>query len=461
VPIYNKLIISGYELLGKFSRFDAWNKFKFLLEYQYKSAEELEEIQWVKLKKILIHAYKNVPFYREKWDRAGIKPDDIQNKSDMLNLPITTKNELKENFPDKCSAKNLDKRNWSLVKSSGTTGRPLTIYIDLPCYNSQYADLLYCYYLDGWQIGDKIATVRNKSHGDYKGRFSKGELSSEPHSLIRDIVYFLCHRKILLPPLEQGSFIDEIELRKAAEKLLQHRPQLIEGNPIYWELLADYLIKENIAINGIIAVDVDETPVTKKTREKLEKAFSAKVFDCYGSHELGVVSHECEAHQGNHILTLSNFVEFIIDNKQAGSGELANIVVTSLNNYAVPLIRYDTGDLGRKIKTHCFCKRGFPLMSHIEGRIEDTINVDGKIYTPLFFLEYFQSIKGVSFFQLLKTPNDSYIVNLVKNSDFSESLEQKIKDDLREILKNNLFIKYVKEIEMESSGKIRWIKSAN
>ncbi|OGL39046.1 MAG: hypothetical protein A3C43_06020 [Candidatus Schekmanbacteria bacterium RIFCSPHIGHO2_02_FULL_38_11] len=458
--MYNKLIVSGYKFLGTFSEFDAWDKFQFLLDNQYKSREEIEKIQWKKIKKLLIHSYENVPLYKEKWNRAKIKPEDIQKPSDMLILPITTKNELKENFPDKCLAKNIAKKNCSLVQSSGTTGKPLAIYIDFAGYNLQYADLLYSYYLDGWQLGDKIATVRNKAHGDYKGKFAKDGLNSEPYSLIRDIVYLFCHRKILLSPVENGTFIEEVKLKSITEKLLNHKPQLLEGNPVYWEILANYFLKENISINGIRAIEVDETPVTNKIREKLKKAFKANVFDCYGSHELGIVSHECETHQGNHILPFSNYVEFIKDNKPAKSGELANLVVTSLTNYATPLIRYDTGDLARKIENNCSCKRKFSLMSHVEGRSDDAIYVDGKLYTTFFFLDYFQSIKEISFFQLLKSQNDIYILNLVKNSDIPESIEQKIKNDLEKILNKKMTIIYIKEIMTEASGKIRWIKNS-
>lgn len=459
MPFYNRLIISGYKFLGKFSKFNAWKNFQFLLDSQYKSREELEKLQWKKLKKILSHAYENVPFYREKWDKAKVKPDDIKTPSDMRYLPITTKNELKENFHDKCSAKNFDRKNWSLVQSSGTTGKPLAIYIDFQCYNSQYADLLYCYYLDGWQLGDRIATVRNKAHGDYKGKFTKDGLNSEPHSLIRDIVYLFCHRKILLSPVENGTFIEEVKLKSATEKLLNHKPQLLEGNPVYWEILADYLLKGEIIIDGIRAIEVDETPVTNNIREKLKKAFKADVFDCYGSHELGIVSHECETHNGNHILPLSNFVEFINNNIPAKNGELANLVVTNLTNYATPLIRYDTGDLGRKINDNCSCKREFPLMSHVEGRLEDAISVDNKLYTPFFFLEYFQNVKEISFFQIIKSENNPYILNIVKNSNILESLAQKIKNDLEKILNKKISINYVKEILTEGSGKIRWIKN--
>ncbi len=66
MSIYNKLVISGYKLIGKFSKFDPWKKFETLLENQFKSFEEIEKLQWIKLKKILGHAYENVQFYRDK-----------------------------------------------------------------------------------------------------------------------------------------------------------------------------------------------------------------------------------------------------------------------------------------------------------------------------------------------------------------------------------------------------------
>ena len=113
-------------------------------------------------------------------------------------------------------------------------------------------------------------------------------------------------------------------------------------------------------------------------RELIKDVFSTRVFNEYGSGELGSVAHECE--EGSLHLSAENMIVEVVDgNRPCTAGEMGELVVTELNNYAAPLIRYRTGDFASRSDKKCKCGRGLPVIEHLFGRAYDTLtNFEGK-----------------------------------------------------------------------------------
>lgn len=300
-------------------------------------------------------------------------------------------------------------------------------------------------------------TVRNFSHGDYEGKYSSSALKHEPFPLIRKLVYLLVHRKRFLRPLLDGMAIEEHLLEDALKEIKRFSPFLLEGSGYFWSVFADYLKRRGEEITSVKAVEADEVTLSSSQRERISKTLNCKVYDNYGSHELGVVAHACGEEVGNHILSLSHYVEFLEEGsgKEAETGEVARVVVTDLTNRVMPLIRYDTGDLAIKLNQPCPCGRSYPLMSSLEGRRINSLTLNGRRYTERFFQEIIYGFDETVGFQVNRGKDGGIKVSLLTRA---TDLPQKIEREFSRIMSHPVEVSLVEDIPLESSGKVRWVK---
>jgi phenylacetate-CoA ligase len=179
------------------------------------------------------------------------------------------------------------------------------------------------------------------------------------------------------------------------------------------------------------AVQLTAEVVTQVQREFVEETFHCRVFNRYGCREVSLIAHECSAHSGLHILAENNYVEFLKDGQPVSVGEEGLIVITNLNNYGMPLLRYQIGDTGIPSNTICECGRGYPLMEMTKGRLVDIIvSPSGKLLHGEFFTHLFYKIKGVRQFQVIQETRRDLQIKIVKGDGFSQEtlhfLEQAI-----------------------------------
>jgi phenylacetate-CoA ligase len=455
--LYNRALESIYHWAGRLTPYNAWQVFKEIQKGESLSRDELETIQWERLTSLISFAYENVPLYHELLKDKGVHPADIRERGDLIKLPIVNK-EILNNYPvEKKMARGAARKRAVPVYSSGTTGKPLQVLVDLQCYNHQYANLLYGYYLTGWRLGKKIMTVRNFAHGDYEGKYSASALTHEIYPLIRKLVYLFVHRKKLLPPLLAGMKPEENLLESTLDEMKRFSPFLIEGNGYFWHVFSNYLKKRGEQIASVNAVETDEVPLSRSQRARIAKAFNCKVYDNYGSHELGVVAHGCTEGLGNHILSLSHYIEFLQEGSEyaAEADNRSRVIVTDLTNRVMPLIRYDTGDVAMGIARPCPCGRSYPLMSPIEGRAINTLTIGGKKYTEKFFQDIIYSFDETISFQVKVREEGKIQVLLITEAG---ELPQKVEKELSRIIGQPIEVSLVKDIPLESSGKVRWIK---
>ena len=245
MSFYSRTLETLYTWAGKVTPYNAWSIFQEIQKGESLSLEELEVIQWRKLISLISFAYDHVPFYHDLLRSKRIYPADIRERRDLLKLPVVDKETL-NNYPmEKKMAKGIAEKDVVPVYSSGTTGKPLQVFVNSQCYNHQYANLLYGYYLTGWKLGRKMVTVRNFSHGDYEGKYSASALSREPFPFMRRVVYLFAHRKKLLPPLVHGMKVEEERLESTLDEIKRFSPFLLEGNGYFWHVFSNYLKKRN------------------------------------------------------------------------------------------------------------------------------------------------------------------------------------------------------------------------
>lgn len=395
---------------------------------QWLPKEQIEELQWRRLKKVLKHAYDNTEFYKKKFKDAGLTPDDIKQREDLENIPLTTREDLRR--PEQLMAKGFDKNKMNFSTTSGSTGRRTTTYFDKR----------------GWLIGKFLLKLRARiasglRPSDRLAVFSEGKTHN---SFFKQ--FFLRQRFFsIFDPIEKH--IPEIEI---------YNPSAMYGFPSYFSLLAD---RKTDRINASRIFTSSEM-LDPKTRGKIEGSFKAELFDIYGCTELKEIAWECQKHNGYHINCDWLLVEFIRDGKVAVEEE-GSIIVTSLYNYGMPLIRYEVGDTGRLLERRCRCGRELPLMAPAIGRSVDYfILPDNSMISPYAMTCAIENIGGMKQYQIVQEEKSLVIANVIPNSQFKEESKQNIESNLEHVLPGaTVHVNLVEEIAREKNGKYRIVIS--
>ncbi|MBP1910656.1 phenylacetate--CoA ligase family protein [Methanolobus bombayensis] len=405
-----------------------------LMKQQWLTPSEIQEIQNKKIRNIIKHAYTNIPFYRQKFKAAGISPDDIRTVDDLIKVPITTKEELKTNFPDNIVAKGVDLNKCWLPHTSGSTGIPLTIAYGQNDEDYQKAVALRPNLSCGQKIRDKWAVFTSPSHIVQKKWFQK--------------------LNIFAPQFI--SLFDEVDSQ--INSLESINPNIVDGYSSSIYLLARRLKEtENENINPNIIFTTSEL-LTDNIRNYIESFFDLKVFDQFGCVELGRTAWECNEHCGYHIDADSIVMEFLNDGEQVSAGETGNIVYTGLYNYSMPLIRYSVGDVGIPSDETCNCGRGLPMMKVIEGRADAYMQVpDGRVFSPITWTILMRDIPGVGQYKAIQEKKDLIKVVLVKSDEFSDDTVNQVIANVKNTMGHDItvLVSIVDEIPREKSGKLK------
>jgi len=452
--IYGKSLEFAYSFLAKFTPYKCWRYYKELLMNQYLPTEKIHELQWKRFKAILNHAGTNVPFYKQKFKAAGIRPDDIKNRKDIQKIPFTTRQELSDLFPHDTIAEGFDYNDLFLVQTSGTTeGLPFRFYIDREALNRKYALLLRNYSFFNWHFGKKMMSLWNHSHEDY--------LPFEHRSLIKSFVYEFVHRKKLLPPFYKNCTLDEGKGMEYFRKVDSFKPYLVEADGFALFHIGKFFYEHKLIPGSIKAISAATCPTTPSIRNQICKFWGSPVFNNYGPHEMEGIGCECHERKGLHQSVDSYVIEFISGDETAAENELSEIVVTDLDNFAMPFIRYRLGDIVRAGISGCTCNRTLPLMNDVEGRKEDLIRTENGIFTENTFQDFFEKFNLQNQFKIIQKTRLYFSVEIIRNNkitpDYLASMEKGLIKLLGDGVKIQLEI--TDSIPCEESGKFRLVKS--
>jgi len=375
---------------------------------------ELKQLQERRLRGIIKHAYATVPLYKEKFDAAGINPDDIKSSDDLQKLPFTTKQEIREGFPDRSISREFELADCIQASTSGTSGGPMRVY-----YDKRFMD--YCMAssrfrrrlgvgVKPWEkvlvinYGSTITSseIRGVSGGPAtKQRKSKGRESLGP------IVHLLRGR--------QRRITIATDANEVLTEILRFNPKLIRGTPSYLRLLAESMADKGIEGFHDKVLRTEGEVLDEETRRYLESSFKCKVFDEYSTYDFFNGAWECTRREGYHIDADLLILEVVNGNEPAQPGERGEIVVTNLLNYAMPLIRYKVGDIGILGDRACSCGRGLPLLKSTEGRKSDCFALPGgQIITPKTVMTMVQGTPGVSRYQAVQETMRKFRIELMR-----------------------------------------------
>lgn len=337
-----------------------------LEQSQWLSAESLRERQMRQLEILLRHAHASVPWFRESWG-AAFDPALPLTQERFAALPLLTRRDLQGNF-ETLKSRNIPAAHGATgeAQSSGSTGTPVRVL------KTKLTILLWNVFTlrdHLWHRRDlkgKLAAIR---HGITEGEFDNwGPATSGLVSTG--------------PSVSLGIRTD---IAAQLHWLQQHEPDYLMTYPSVLRELAQRSLERGVRLTRLREVRTLGELLTPEVRELCRQAWSVPVTDVYSADEVGYVALQCPQHEHYHIQSEGVLVEILDDHDQpCAPGQVGRVVVTSLHNFATPLIRYELGDYAEPGEP-CSCGRGLPVLRRVMGRVRNMlVAAGGKKYWPTF-----------------------------------------------------------------------------
>ncbi|MEJ2560082.1 MAG: hypothetical protein P8186_28470 [Anaerolineae bacterium] len=418
-----------------------------LSETQWLSRDELLKLQHDKLHRLLAYAYEHVPYYHRLFDQVGFRPSDVlTDLSSLQRIPVLTKAIIRRNFDDLRTDETQRRAQMSTLTTGGSTGEPLVFMQDSNFRDYVTADIHRHLGWAGWQLGEVHAYIWGANF----------ELTSA-QTLRTKLMNWALNRFVTNAYVLSGESMSEF-----AAEVRRHHPRILFGYPSSLYRFAEFVGERNFDDIKFDAIFSSAEVLYPAQRQFIEEVFEGKMFNRYGTRELGGIGCECEAHTNLHASIENVYVEIFQDGMPAKAGEVGNIIVTNLNNYGMPFIRYRVGDVGAWSRDdHCPCGRALPLMDLVQGRRIDMFEtkdgraVWGGFASPLF------GMKGVAQFQLVQKSLDHVVARIVKEGELDPVRLEEIERTVHIALGDDVRVEfeYPDEITVADSGKYRYVIS--
>ena len=416
-----------------------------LLRHPHVSREEIVAFQNKRLRRLIAHAYENVPYYRRLFDRNGIKPNDIQSVADLPLIPTTTKKEMQSLPPEEVVARGVNPQNLIARRTSGSSG--LISIIRHTWLEDRLLSLfrLRAMHYFGQRPTDRVARVGLvwPTHPRDK---------QLPMQILQAMgLYRMVLINRLLPP------------ENIIHTLRYFRPDILNGPPGVLSRLAQIINDEDRLVIRPRFIRASGEVLTPLMRGKITESFETTVFEIYTNREFGVIAWECKETGELHTSDDSIIIEVLKDGRPAVIGERGEVVGTGLHSFAMPFIRYNLGDIVTKGFETCRCGRSFSTIRAIQGRMLDYFPLPGGrlIHPYEISLLFTNSASWMCQYQLTQERED-YIIMRVVSSDTPTPQELAgLIESVRTLLGQGVEFRviFVPEIQLEPSGKFRVSRS--
>ncbi|OPY27131.1 MAG: hypothetical protein A4E28_02151 [Methanocella sp. PtaU1.Bin125] len=412
----------------------------------------LEAEQKAGLRQMLRYAYDNVPYYRRLFDRLKFEPDRFRNLEDLQQLPIMDKTTVKRHFDELVPAC-IGRIPHIEDSTGGSTGTPMKFLVSRRDRVLGGALLYRGWGYAGYELGDRMVFLAGTSLGmgapgaGAHGAQAKKQIVKSVHEHSRNI------RK--LSTLNMG----EKELRDYTAIIGRFRPRFIRGYASSIYTYACWARDNDVRVHQPHAVFTTSEKLYPKMRDTIKDVFGCDVFDGYGLFDGGLTAFECPEHTGMHVDTERAVMEIVDDGGRQKDSGRGHIVATSLSNRAMPLIRYDTNDLGHVIDDGCPCGRPYRLLKEICGRSGDILYTpEGKAVHSLLFAYIFDELPWVKEYQVVQERADRITIRLVPDAGFDERKLDHVRARIRRQSEAwDVDFAIVDRIEKTRGGKYRYI----
>ncbi len=421
--------------------------FRFIKDMQWKSMDENIRYQEDELFRLLSYTVKNIRFYRQFAEKNNITIRRENIRDILKKFPVMDKDLMRKEFDN--LYKFIPSVKHYVNSSGGSTGMPMTLYQD-----NDY----------------KIRMMQIKKLQKEWAHLEFGESVIKLWGSERDIVQGKRDLKHRLANWIRGvetlnSFtMDESNMHKYVNKINSSRPKMILAYAQSIYELAKFIEENSLQVHSPESIMTSAGILYPEFRETIERVFRCRVFNRYGSREVGDIAAECDRHEGLHVSMYTHFIE-ILDKElnPVKEGETGDIYVTLLTNYTMPLIRYRIGDMAVYTSRKCSCGRGLQLIENVIGRDMDVFRTrEGKIIPGEFFIHFIGVVYNsgdIRRFQVIQKDYDHIIIKVVA---VDESKVRKkvsgVEDAIRKAIGDSTQIEwvFVDDIKPTRSGKYRY-----
>lgn len=423
---------------------------EFLTHAQWWPTERIQRFQVQQLRYILWHASTRVPFYREMFRGLKLSWTDFHSLDDLRRLPSIGKADIQADY-DAFIPDGIDRSRLYHRSTGGSTGSPLTVYMDLDHLARDKAQTEFYMNVAGLDI------FSHRSVRLYGDRIPKTDIDAGRYWYVQDgrrLVMSCYHFEANTVP----------QYVKAMEEF---QPVYVHTRPSAILPLARYILRLGIAprieLRGVFC---DGEFLTEGQRSMIEQALDTRVFNVFGHTEGCVAGFSCAESRYLHFIPHSGTLEIIKTNGKPArqDGERGEMVVTGFNNRCFPLIRYRTGDVGVMAAGPCACGRQFPLLYEVEGRVQDYVVRSGGGVVPLapavFNYNDFDW-KGIKEFRVVQDEPGKLLFNVQVEGDESQPhcAAERVKVGMEKLLGGGfqVEVQLVDSIERTAIGKLRYL----
>lgn len=372
------------------------------------SRNEIEKLQMDRLEKTLNHCLSS-PFYRKRFDQYKLRPSDIKSLDDVKKIPFTSKSDLRDHYPFGLAAVPLE-QTVRLHSSSGTTGNP-TVVLHTQKDLDQWAEAVArCLYMVGLRKSD----IFQNSSG--YGMFTGG----------LGFQYGAERLGMLTVPAAAGNTLRQIKF------ITDFGTTALHAIPSYASRLYEVMIEQGVDARRdtkLRTLLIGAEPHSEAQRKRIEEMLGVKAYNSFGMSEMcgPGVAFECPEQNGMHIWEDYYIVEIINPDtlEPVPEGEIGELVLTTINREAMPLLRYRTRDLTRVLPGKCPCGRNHLRLDRMQGRSDDMIILKGVNMFPIQVETILMKFKELS-------TNYLIVLNAVDNNDemtVEVELEELFTDD--------------------------------
>jgi phenylacetate-CoA ligase len=411
---------------------------------QYLSADEIRELQTGLLRKQLLHAYRNVPFYRRRMERLSLTPVDIRSLEDLRHLPPLTKRDIQDH-KDEMLAANIPLRKREANQTGGSTGSPLQFWVDKERFDSRRAST------------DRHNAWANFHPGDWLAVLwgSTFDLGTQVLPRITWRERFL-ERTLML----NTSLVSRDDLNAYITLLRRYRPRFLKAYAQAADMFARHCQQEGVTDIHFDAIITSAEVLLPEARVRIEQTFGGRVFNRYGCREVSVIASECDQHTGMHINADALIVE--IEPIDSAPENYGRVLVTDLYNRSMPLIRYEIGDIASwQPGPPCPCGRSLPRLAAVAGRITDFLVLpDGSMVSGPSLALLIGQTPEIRQAQFIQRSAAGIELQVVPHTGYGAETVASLTHRLRPYLRDQVQLRIVpvESIAAEASGKYRFIK---
>lgn len=412
--------------------------FRALARHPRASRDQLIEYRNARLRRVVTHAYRHVPYYRRLFDRCGLTPDDVRTVEDLPRIPMTSKRDLQALPPADLIARGVRPARLRAFLTGGSTGEPFTI-------RRTWLEERVC-------VAVRLRALRAFGLSLRSRRAIVGEFGAARPGRLRRALGLWPWTAIdgLQPPAD---------VLRALERLA---PDAVLGYPGVLSAVARVVLDGDGAAPRPRFVATSGEALTPRMRTEIGAAFHAPVVELYGSHEFRTIAWQCRKTGHLHVADDHVAVEVLQGGRPAGPGEAGELVGTALHSLAMPFIRYRLGDVVTRGTAPCACGQPFSTIRSVQGRMVDYLTLPGgRLLHPYRLITPGEHRPWVRQLQVFQEREDRVVLRVVPGRrptpDERAEAEREARAHLGPGVEFELIL--VSEIPLEPGGKFRYCRS--